>query len=179
MRRQAGWHSDREEATFRLLRLVDFDENVGFRIVVDVATETGCIQIAHVVDNAGPGPLAVRHAEYGETVPRAGIAFRIHPCRRPDPFRGGRTDLPVREASSRDHRDSRARDRRRDISRSAGDGGPGDDARAHRPGSVSTVTTWPEARRSFSTRSTWWRVSPQARWPLTPARVATPQPPTR
>ena len=49
MRRQAGWHSDREEAAFRLLQLVDFDENVGLRTVVDVATETGCIQIAHAV----------------------------------------------------------------------------------------------------------------------------------
>ena len=72
MRRQAGWHADREEAAFRLLQLVDFDENVGFRTVVDVATETGCVQIAHAVDGVGPGPLAVRHSKYDETAPCVG-----------------------------------------------------------------------------------------------------------
>ena len=53
IRRQAGWHADREEAAFRLLQLLDFDENVGFRAVVDVATETGGVQIVHTVDGVG------------------------------------------------------------------------------------------------------------------------------
>ena len=56
----APGHARRVRARVRPLQLVDFDENVGFRTVVDVATETGCIQIAHAADGVGPGALAVR-----------------------------------------------------------------------------------------------------------------------
>ena len=80
MRRRDGRHADREEAAFRLLQLVDFDENVGFRTVADVATETSCVQIAHTVD--GVGPVRLRPATPGTMRPPLALANATAASRR-------------------------------------------------------------------------------------------------
>ena len=72
MRWEAAWHAHHEEAALGLLQFVDFDENVRFRTVIDVATETVCDEIADALDGVGPGPLAVRHTQYEETAPCVG-----------------------------------------------------------------------------------------------------------
>ena len=67
-----AWHAHYEETALGFLQFVDFDENVRFRTVIDIVTETGCGEIADALDGVRPGPLAVLHTKYDETAPCVG-----------------------------------------------------------------------------------------------------------